>query len=352
MCYAPSVNSELKELLTTTAAEGGFTGVARVDEPGAVGFGATSVASGLADRAWQIPNTTDTIFGLASITKGFTALAIMSLVNDGVLSLNTTARSLLSKDLPLVDDDVTIEHLLTHTSGIGDYVDESVIDDSADYILDVPTHALANVEDYLPVLANREQISKPGTEFQYNNSGYALLAVLAQRASGIDFYELVHTRVFEPAGMQSAGFLRMDELPSGVARGYLHDDGLRTNVLHLPVRGTGDGGCFASAADLATFWDALYSGRIVPPATVNEMTRPRVENQAEECWYGLGFYTTESGSFVWLEGFDAGIAAMTGRRSADGATFAVLANKSSDDEMIGTVMDYMSGDDDAEEDEA
>jgi len=342
------VNSALEEMLARTAATGGFTGVVRVDEPSLGGLPATALAFGLADRAWQIPNTTGTVFGLASITKGFAALAIMSLVNDGILSLNTTARSLLGKDLPLLDDEVTIEHLLTHTSGIGDYVDESVINDISDYILEVPNHVLTNVEDYLPVLDHRKQVSKPGTEFQYNNSGYALLAILAQRASGINFYDLVQNRIFAPAGMQSAAFLRMDELPDGVARGYLRDDGLRSNVLHLPVRGTGDGGSFASAADLAAFWDAFYAGRILPVDMVNEITRPRVENKGERCWYGLGFYTSKSGSFVWLEGYDAGIAAMTGRRNSDGASFCVLSNRSSDGGMIATVMNYLNRNDDTE----
>jgi CubicO group peptidase (beta-lactamase class C family) len=85
-------------------------------------------AFGLADRAHEIANTVDTVFAIASGTKGFTALTVMSLVQDGAISLSTTARSVLGGDLPLIDDAVTVEHLLAHRSGIGDYSFRSVSD--------------------------------------------------------------------------------------------------------------------------------------------------------------------------------------------------------------------------------
>ncbi len=95
-------------------------------------------AYGLADRAHEVPNTADTVFATASGTKGLTALAVMSLVEHGTLELGTTARSLLGDDLPLIADDVTIEHLLAHRSGIGDYLDEDADDDIRDYVLRGP----------------------------------------------------------------------------------------------------------------------------------------------------------------------------------------------------------------------
>ncbi len=93
-------------------------------------------------EAHAIPNTVATLFATASCTKGFTALTVMSLVEDGTLELTTTARSVLGEDLPLIADDVTLEHLMAHRSGIGDYVDEDEIESVTDYVLPVPVHRL------------------------------------------------------------------------------------------------------------------------------------------------------------------------------------------------------------------
>lgn len=109
-------------------------------------------AYGLANRSFDVASTVDCCFGIASGTKGLTALTIVSIVEEGLLDLATTARSLLGKDLPLVDDDVTIEQLLAHRSGIGDYVDEDAHHDVSDYVLRVPVQELASTAHYLGVL--------------------------------------------------------------------------------------------------------------------------------------------------------------------------------------------------------
>ena len=196
----------------------GFSGVVRVDRAGETELCA---AYGFADRAHGIPNTVETLFATASATKGLTALAVMSLVERGTLELGTTARSLLGDDLPLIADDVTVEHLLAHRSGIGDYLDEDALADIADYVMPVPVHELATTEQYLAVLDGHPTVSPAGERFAYNNGGYVVLALLAERASGVDFHELVRTLVCEPAGMVDTAFLRSDELPGRAALGYL-----------------------------------------------------------------------------------------------------------------------------------
>ena len=214
----------------------------------------------------------------------------MGLVERGTLELAPTARSLLGDDLPLIADDVTVEHLLAHRSGIGDYLDEDAVDDITDYVMPVPVHELATTEQYLAVLDGHETVSPAGERFAYNNGGYVVLALLAERASGVGFHELVRTLVCEPAGMVDTAFLRSDELPGRAALGYLAVDGLRTNVLHLPVLGIGDGGIYSTAADLSAFWESLFAGRIVSPERVAEMVRPRSDWPEESKRYGLGFH--------------------------------------------------------------
>ena len=172
----------------------------------------------------------------------------------------------------------------------------------------VPVHELATTERVPPVLDGHATVSPAGERFAYNNGGYVVLALLAERASGVAFHDLVRQRwSASRPGMVDTAFLRSDELPGGAALGYLADDGLRTNVLHLPVLGSGDGGIYSTAADLHAFWDALFAGRIVPPERVAEMVRPRSDWPEESRRYGLGFHLHATGDVVWLEGYDAGV---------------------------------------------
>jgi CubicO group peptidase (beta-lactamase class C family) len=303
----------------------GFSGVVRLDRSGETEF---STAYGFADRAHGILNTPETLFATASGSKGLTALAVMGLVERGTLELGTTARSLLGEDLPLIADDVTIEHLLAHRSGIGDYLDEDAVDDIDDYLMPVSVHELATTEQFLPVLGGHETVFPAGQRFAYNNGGYVVLALLAERASGVDFHQLVRTLVCEPAGMVDTAFLRSDELPGRAALGYLSIDGLRTNVFHLPVRGNGDGGIYSTAADLNAFWDSLFAGRIVSPELVAEMVRPHSDWPEESKRYGLGFHLPASGDGVWLEGYDAGVSFASLHQPSSSITYTVISNSS------------------------
>jgi CubicO group peptidase (beta-lactamase class C family) len=122
--------SDLEPQLDAIAAEAGLSGVVRVDRADGL---EVAKSYGLANRTYGIPNTVDTQFALASGTKGFTALAVVGLIEDGLLELATPVRSVLGRDLQLVGDDVTIEHLLSHRSGIGDYLDEEVLSDANAY---------------------------------------------------------------------------------------------------------------------------------------------------------------------------------------------------------------------------
>jgi len=152
-----------------------FTGVVRLDEGGATVF---ERAYGMAHRGLGVPNTVDTRFAIASGTKPLTALTVMSLVEDGTLDLSTTARSVLGADLPLIDDAVTVEQLLSHRSGIGDYYDEDT-----DPALPVSPRELATTEQYVPILDGYPQKFPPGTKFNYNNGAFVVLALIAERAS-------------------------------------------------------------------------------------------------------------------------------------------------------------------------
>jgi CubicO group peptidase (beta-lactamase class C family) len=326
----------LVDAIDSVARASGFSGVVHIDRSGSTEL---AKAYGLADRGHGIPNTIDTQFGIASGTKGLTALAVVSLIEDGSLALTTTARSVLGEDLPLIDDDVTVEHLLSHRSGIGDYLDEETVEDITDYLMPVPVCELATTEQYLAVLGGHDTAFPPGERFVYCNGGFVVLALIAERTSGVPFHDLVRERVCEPAGMGDTAFLRSDELPGRAALGYLTVDGPRTNVFHLPVRGNGDGGIYSTVADLSSFWDALFAGRIVSTDRVAEMVRPRSDVPEESRRYGLGFWLPASSGAVELHGYDAGVSFRSVHDPASGITATVISNTSEGTWPIETILD-------------
>ena len=305
------------------AASTSFSGVVHVVRADEI---VIAKAYGLADRGWEIPNEVDTRFGLASGTKGLTALTVVSLIEEGALELTTTARTFLGDDLPLIRDDVTIEHLLAHRSGIGDYFDEDVESDAEAYVLAVPAQQLATTEAYLAVLGGYPTKFAPGERFAYCNGGYVVLALIAERASGVPFHELVLQRVCEPAGMHDTAFLRSDELPGRAALGYVEVDGTwRTNVFHLPVRGSGDGGIYSTVADVHSLWTALFAGTIVSAEWVREMLRPRSDAPPKRR-YGLGFWLDASTEAAILDGMDAGVSFRSSHEARSGLTYTVVSN--------------------------
>ena len=126
--------------------------------------------------------------------------------------------------------------------------------------------------------------------------------------------------------MVDTAFQRSDAPQPRTATGYLEADGLRTNQLHMPLRGAGDGGLFSTLADLRSFWAALLAGRIVPPDVLAEMTLPRSESPDDGRRYGLGFWLPAGGDAIQLEGYDAGISFLSTCRPSTGAVATVISN--------------------------
>jgi len=318
---------DLEGSIDRIAGETRFSGVVRVDRGDAIEL---VKAYGLAHRGWEIPNSVDTRFGIASGTKGLTALTVMSLIEEGRLDIGTTARSVLEDDLPLIDDAVTVEQLLAHRSGIGDYLDEEIERDTNAYVMPISVHELGSTEKYLRVLGGFETKFPPDERFSYSNGGYVVLALIAERTAGVPFHDLMRQRVCDPAGMVDTEFLRSDELPGRVALGYLAEDGYRTNVFHLPVRGSGDGGIYTTGADIRALWTALFAGRIVSPDLVASMVRPRSEvpSAVQPARYGLGIWLHPTRELVELHGSDAGVSFQTVYDPAERFIYTVLSNTS------------------------
>lgn len=326
--WTRNVADELK----AAAEQQRFSGVVLVhheDEP------VLELASGFANRADERPITIQTHLATASGTKGFTALAVVSMIEEGLLGFDTPLHEAVGTDLPTVDKAVTIARLLGHTSGVGDYLDEEKIEDIDDYVLDVPVQQLLGPEDFVPILTRYPQADPPGTRWAYNNGGFMWLALVIERVGKHSYHDEVQHRVFEPADLTKTGFFRSDQLPPETALGYLADG--RTNVFHLPVIGTGDGGAYTTGPDMIRFWRAFLAGEIVGSPLVAEITKPA--HDAPPNIYGLGFWIGPDYKTVQLVGMDAGVSLWSGANPNTGFRYCFIANNSSDVWPLASIVD-------------
>jgi CubicO group peptidase (beta-lactamase class C family) len=320
--------TDLAAIVERVALETSFSGAVRVDVGDELVF---ACAYGDANRPARVANTVDTQFALASGVKGMTALTVVSLIEQGVLAFETTARWVLGDDLPLIANDVTVEHLLANRSGIGDYLDEDIDRPITDYAMNFPVHQLVTTEQFLAVLDGFPTQFPAGERFKYCNAGFVVLALIAERVSGATYHELVRERVCKPAGMDDTVFLRMDELPARAAIGYLWPSEVsdRTNVLHMPVLANGDGGIFSTVGDVRKLWRSFVNGEIVTPDHVARMLQPRSDASPEYAQrYGLGFWLQGARETIMLKGYDAGVSFRSAYDPSTEITYTVVSNSS------------------------
>jgi len=278
---------------------------------------------GYRDRVNHLPNEIDTRFGIASGTKLFTALGIMKLVEEEKISLDDKAFQYVPHSFPTYDQSVTIKHLLTHTSGLPDYLD----DEATEINLSVPWYELEKPKDYLEILPQTPMRFTPGERFEYNDSGFILLAVIIEEITG-DYHRYIEENILEKAKMTSSGFYRMNELPENTALGYLEEEisNVRTNVYALPIIGGGDGGMFSSVEDMHRFWHAFANGDIVSKQTVELMLQPHAKGN--ELFYGLGVWLKETSGQYYpiIIGQDPGVSFESGYDIIHSHTFVIISN--------------------------
>jgi CubicO group peptidase (beta-lactamase class C family) len=322
--------SKLTETLPDTVRDQDFSGVIRVRQ------GDKSVfegAYGYADRANHIENRPDTRFGIASGTKFFTALAIGKLIEDGQLDFDTRIEELVDLGYPQYAPEITIRHLLTHTSGIPDYYDEEKITEFDGFTVAVPWSELRGPRDYLAVFPDEPMKFAPGARFSYSNGGYIVLGIVIEELSGTGYQDFVAGRVFEPVGMTDSGYFAMNKLPARTAFGYVEEeDGWRTNIYDLPIIGASDGGAFTTVEDMTKLWDAFWAGEILSPEMVAIYAEPYAQAGAEgehiTYGHGLWIYADETRGVreTYIEGCDAGVSFRSGRSREQELEVTVISN--------------------------
>ena len=322
---------DLDEHLRAQAASDDVSGAVLLTQAGQVVF---EGCYGLADRAAGVPIGPETRFGLASVTKMFTAVAVADQVSTGRLGLDSRVIDLLPPEArpTTLHPDVTVADLLLHTSGIADYAeeDESVPSYLADYSSlwqDRPNYRMLRPMDFLPLFAELPPYRPPGQAWQYCNAGYVLLGIVLEHVTGRTYVDLLQDRVFDRAGMSASGFFRLDEPHPDTAVGYLDPDSpmgvRRSNIYSVPVIGGADGGAFSTVADLDRFLHRIADSTLMGDVTAN-MLEPR-ERLGDGYRHAYGFIYHPDGWFGHGGG-DPGVACHVQRFPDDDAHLIVLCN--------------------------
>jgi CubicO group peptidase (beta-lactamase class C family) len=264
---------------------------ARPDSPGASvvvihnGAVAYSQAYGLSDLESHARATTETDYRLASLTKQFTATAIMLLAEDGKLHYDDHVIDLLP-GFPAYGREITVRHLLTHTSGLWDY---------EDFVPDTATVQVKD-RDVLTLIGRADSTYfPPGSAFRYSNSGYAVLALLVEQVSGMPFARFLHDRIFRPLGMDSSvayekGVSTVPNRAYGYSQsgnGFVRTDQSPTSAV------LGDGGIYTSVEDLVRWDHALETHALLPEATRKLSWTPNVLSDGKPTRYGFGWFVDQ-----------------------------------------------------------
>jgi CubicO group peptidase (beta-lactamase class C family) len=314
-----------------------FSGVALITQ------GSTQIyaaAYGYASRAWKVKNGLDTRFDTASITKIFTAVATLQLIEQGLLSFQTSAVELLGLQDTEISKAVNVFHLLTHTSGISDDADEEAGEIYEDLWKSKPNYSVMETVDFLPQFVHKPPNFAPGEGCRYCNVGYVLLGLMIEKVSGMNYRDYVRQHIFERIGMRHCDFYRMDRVNEGVAEGVdpIYDDtktitAWKRNIYSYPPIGSPDGGAHVTAGDLDLFLRAVKTGKLLSAALTEDFLTPKVVHHENErlilrIGYGLEFLEMKTGTFNFYEkeGMNPGVSGVMRHYPAQDLNVILLSN--------------------------
>ncbi len=331
---------ELTSILDRHHAEEGFAGTVLIRR------GSEDIVHkgyGLAHRGFSIPNGPEMRYDIASVTKIFTAAAIMQLVDRGEISLDTRVMPFLGIDGTKISDEVTVYHCLTHTSGIADDADEEAGEDYELLFVDKPNYSIRETRDFLPQFVHKDPVFQPGEKIRYNNVAYVLLGLMVEKASGLSYRDYVRQHIFVPAGMEGADFCAMDGTCANFAEHYKRierengEGEWRKNIYSYPPIGSPDGGATVTADDLARFITALGDHALMSEQASAQLLSPQVKRRDIEggsLWngFGLEFELDMDGGIVRLgkDGINAGVASNLAYFPNTDTTCVLLANHDCD----------------------
>ena len=325
---AETQENQIDELMQRASDNNQFNGTMLVARKGNVIY---KNVFGLADYESKRSLTLNSPFYLASVSKQFTAMGIMILKEQGKLSY----RDKLSKyfpEFPDYGDKVTIEHLMTHTSGIRDY-----------FTLGIYKKDLKN-SDVLRSLVKQESLYfEPGDQFAYSNSGYMLLSMIVAKVSELPFHEFISKHIFKPLEMKES--LVFDESKPVIANRAIGYNRFRKKD-DYEILTTGDGGIFSTVEDMYKWSQALYTEKLVTAETLKQAFIPFILNDNSPSEYGFGWSVLKGESMYVVQhtGGLAGYRAVIRRDLLNETTVVMLSNSATYDWVIfSTILKILNG---------
>lgn len=293
---------ELNRLLNEKNSNNEFNGVILIKRGNEEVF---SGAYGYANRSWKVKNSLETRFRIGSISKMFTAVSILQLIERDKIDFDTKVVKYLGLEGTKIPEEVTIHSLLTHTSGIADYFDENGSDDEWERLWSkIPIYTIKTLSDYLQLFVYDKPKFKVGQKFQYNGAGYILLGLIIEKASGLSYFDYVRKNIFDKLNMKNTSFISLDEVYDNIAEGYEPIEDKEGNVIHwkkniytaTPIPAS-DGGATSTASDLIDFIQALRRGEILGEYMTKKILNPHVLDEGSN---GFRDYIWKYGYANWF----------------------------------------------------
>jgi D-alanyl-D-alanine carboxypeptidase len=275
---------------------------------------------GMANLELGFPITPEMVFRIGSVTKQFTAVSILMLVEQGKLALSDPLEKFLP-DYPVHGHTITVEHLLTHTSGIKSYTGMKDFEQRAS--LDLTP---AEMVDYFK---NQPMDFAPGRRWSYNNSAYFLLGVIIEKVSGLTYAGFLQQHIFDPLGMQHTFYDDPRRVIPNRASGYTKDKDVIVNDRYLSMTQPFSAGALLSTIDDLLLWDeALYTEKLLPQAALQKALTPYhlVDGKEEHYGYGWGLHTFQGQPWIEHGGGINGFLCQAIRLPAQHLYIVVLSN--------------------------
>jgi len=330
LCFLPTPGAGVQQALTrdelvaavrarveARAAADTFSGAVLVAQGDEI---LLTMAVGEADKGFHARNDVETRFNLGSMNKMFTAVSVAQLEEQGKLSYDDPIVKYVDESwLPReITEKVTVRHLLTHTSGLGSYFNETYLKSSRDLF--------RKVDDYKPLVRGETLAFEPGSRWSYSNTGMLLLGVVIEKVSGQDYFDYVREHVYGPAGMTRSDCYELDQPVENLAVGYDPDPGCasgwRNNLFQHVLRGGPAGGGYSTVGDLHRFALALLEGKLVSVSSLDLLW-----SDAVGAHYGYGFGVTDRPQkIVGHSGGFPGISSNLDLFVDSGYVVAVMAN--------------------------
>jgi CubicO group peptidase (beta-lactamase class C family) len=329
--------TDLDAWLSARTAADRFSGVVLIRRGDQTVF---SGAYGWASRRWAVSNTLATRFDTASITKLFTSVAALQLVDEGRPNLDKPITEIVDLTGTTISPKVTVRRLLAHTSGIADDSDEEAGESYEALWIDNPVYSVMRTLDHLPHFAYKPPNFPPGEGCRYCNAGYLLVGMAIEEVTGTAYRDHIRGAIFARAGMTASDFYDRREAAPDVAEGWDpvvnaagRITGWKQNIFSYPPIGSPDGGAHATVDDPVRFLRAVRAGELLSTERTEQFLTPQVlhhKHDDGDVWYGFGLaFTLDRDGSVWnyhKDGGNTGACGIACYYPADDLDVAMLSN--------------------------